>query len=250
MMRSLSRGTRPRPCPCLRTPPSAAWRRWCRKRPGRAATCLPLRRSGQAPSTPGGSRSAPCAQIGGASRRIGPFTSERARTLCQPPSGGPGLSCGTLAQGRRPSSSCPSPSRGGASPEGGSLGPEAAQSSSDAPAQADLPLRVPPDGTPAGSDGNRPGTDTHGDAGGYTGRPAPRGGPHGNGRARARWAGEAPIPTQQPPITAPDHSLRPPFRDMVLPIAAVRKPRGGLTDGVELPAVVGVPPPLSAPIER
>jgi len=93
----------------MRSPPSAAWRWWWRRRPGRAATCWSLPRCGQAPSTPGGPRSAPCAPIGGASRRIGPFTSERARTSCKPPSGGPGLSCWTLGQGRRPSSPCPLP---------------------------------------------------------------------------------------------------------------------------------------------
>jgi len=82
------------------------------------------------------------------------------------------------------------------------------------------------------------------------GRRATRDGPHGNGRALVRRAGEAPIQTQHLPITAPDHSIHPPFRDVVLPIAAMRTPRGGLTDGVELSAVVVVPPPLSAPIDR
>jgi len=36
----------------------------------------------------------------------------------------------------------------------------------------------------------------------YTGWPAPRDGPHGNGRALVRRAGESPIPTQHHPITA------------------------------------------------
>jgi len=84
----------------------------------------------------------------------------------------------------------------------------------------------------------------------YTGWPAPRDRPHGNGRALDRRADETPIPTQQPPITAPDHNLHPPVRDVVLPNAAVRTPRSGLTDGVELSAVVGISPPLGAPINR
>jgi len=62
--------------------------------------------SGQAPSTPGGPRCAPCAAIGGASRRIGAFTSEGARTSFQATNGGPGPSCWTLARSRRSSSSC------------------------------------------------------------------------------------------------------------------------------------------------
>jgi len=60
--------------------------------------------------------------------------------------------------------------------------------------------------------------------------------------------GRGPHPNLAPPVTAPDHSLHPPLRDVVLPHAAVCAPRGGLADGVELPAVLGVPPPLGAPI--
>jgi len=49
---------------------------------------------------------------------------------------------------------------------------------------------------------------------------------------------------------APVYSLHPPFSDVVLPNAAVRTPRGGIADGVELPAVVGVTAPFSTPIDR
>jgi len=80
------------------------------------------------------------------------------------------------------------------------------------------------------------------------GGPAPRGGPHGDQRALVRRAGDGPIPTQYPPVTAPDHSLHAALRDVVLPNAAVRTPRGGLADGVWQHAGLGVPPPLGAPI--
>jgi len=73
-----------------------------------------------------------------------------------------------------------------------------------------------PTGPPEGTDGSIPGTDTRGDAGGYTGRPGPRDEPHGNGRALVMRTGEAPIPTQHPPITAPYHSLHSPISDVVL----------------------------------
>jgi len=39
------------------------------------------------------------------------------------------------------------------------------------------------------------------------------------------------------PGHGPNHSLQPPVRDVVLPNAEVRTPRGGLTDVVEMPAV-------------
>jgi len=84
----------------------------------------------------------------------------------------------------------------------------------------------------------------------YTGWAAPCDRPHGNGRALVRRAGEAPIPTQQPPITVSGHRLHPTARDIFLPNAAVRTPRGGLADEAELLAVVGIPPPLGGLVNR
>jgi len=57
-------------------------------------------------------------------------------------------------------------------------------------------------------------------------------------------------PNPAPPTTAPGHSLHAPFGYMVLPNAAVRTPRVGIAEGMRLPAVVGVPPPIGAPINR
>jgi len=83
-----------------------------------------------------------------------------------------------------------------------------------------------------------------------TGCPAPRGWPHANGRVLGGGAARAHVTTGQPPTKTPDPSLHPPFRDVVLSNAAVRAPWGGLTDGVGLPAVFGIPPLLGAPINR
>jgi len=102
-----------------------------------------------------------------------------------------------------------------------------------------LPRRSPPNGA-----------DTCGDTGAYTGHTAPRGGPHGYGRAPARRTGKGPFPTRQPPTTAPDRGPHASVGDVVLPDATVRAPQGGLADRVGMPTVVGVPPPLGAPIDR
>jgi len=47
-----------------------------------------------------------------------------------------------------------------------------------------------------------------------------------------------------------DPSVRPPIRHVVLPNAALRASRWGLTYGMGLPAVAGIPPPLATPIKR
>jgi len=63
--------------------------------------------------------------------------------------------------------------------------------------------------------------------------------------------GPAILPSQ-PDTARPEagHQPWPAFRYVVLPNAAVRAPQRCLTDGMGLPAVACVPPPLAAPVNR
>jgi len=61
-----------------------------------------------------------------------------------------------------------------------------------------------------------------GGTGGYPGCPAPRGGPHENGRVLMGGADGAPVLTGHPSTTGTDPNPHPPFRDVVLPNAALR----------------------------
>jgi len=165
--------------------------------------------------------------------------------------------------------------RSAAKPRPSSLGPpaatrrslfltrEAAQSSSDAPAHAGPPPAVAgpgpvhgrhrgcPVGPPRGPDGNRPRTVARRHASRCAGDPARRGGPHGDRRALVRLSGwQVRVPSQPSTPRARPRTLHQPLRDVVLPHAAVRAPRGGPAEGPELPAVLGVPPPLGTPINR
>jgi len=134
-----------------------------------------------------------------------------------------------------------------------------------------------PSGPPGGTDGNRPGAGTRGHAGGHRG--CPTGPPPGNRWKRTwnrhMWGRRMVHGTPRPPRRAPwkRTSPRQPGRRGSHPKPVPpdhgpgpeppRTPQGcgsaqcrgahaarGLADGVGMPAVVGIPPPLSAPIDR